>query len=70
MLEKHEYQEPQLEVVEFDPKDSIATSAIQGVSLWEEMWGRAMMKKISLFILVVISFLFVGMMIPGVAVGI
>lgn len=39
MLEKHEYQEPQLEVVELDPKDSIATSAIQGVSLWEEMWG-------------------------------
>lgn len=40
METKNKYQEPQLEVVEFNPEDSIATSGnIQGVSLWEELWG-------------------------------
>lgn len=33
---KDKYQEPQLEVIEFNQEDSIATSG-EGAALWEQM---------------------------------
>lgn len=33
---RDKYQEPQLEVIEFNQEDSIATSG-EGVALWEQM---------------------------------
>jgi len=39
---KNFYETPLIEVVEFKPEDSIATSAgPQGAGLWEQMWGES-----------------------------
>ena len=39
-MKKEKYNKPQVEIVLFSLKDSIATSGLLGAGLFEEIWGK------------------------------